>query len=368
MQLPENKKLNTQGLARIFDNMSESYKIFWFKAMVEHIAAGELKVSFEAMINNMIKNAWYMVSEFRLNLGPSDTLEKAVKYLSEISGLKSSEKPEIILQFLDSADDKRLLELKRTLSLNVPYRLQVPFMPTITSKIWRNITSATQYINMQDELIYQFSEEKGLSKSILIKDEWADYIKANLGIITGWIDYNLITYLQRRNPSVPGISNKIYPPQERNLTAVKAYWKAVITASKIQNIYTGEPMTMRDVSIDHFIPWSYVAHDELWNLVPTTKGVNSSKNNRLPKWDIYFPRLCNVEYSAYQLVQEYDHMKDLQRAISKCMRDHVNDDDVRYRLYGRKQTRECFSNQLRELLLPAYESAKNLGFAEWSIE
>ncbi|MBE5919975.1 MAG: hypothetical protein E7272_09045 [Pseudobutyrivibrio ruminis] len=27
---------------------------------------------------------------------------------------------------------------------------------------------------------------------------------------------------------------------------------------------------VKDISIDHFVPWSYVAHDEMWNLNPTT--------------------------------------------------------------------------------------------------
>ncbi|MDY5576621.1 MAG: HNH endonuclease domain-containing protein [Lachnospiraceae bacterium] len=40
-------------------------------------------------------------------------------------------------------------------------------------------------------------------------------------------------------------------------------------------------MTENDISIDHFVPWSYVAHDEMWNLNPTTKSINSSKRNNL---------------------------------------------------------------------------------------
>ena len=45
------------------------------------------------------------------------------------------------------------------------------------------------------------------------------------------------------------------------------------------------------ISVDHFVPWQYVAHDELWNLHPTTKSINSSKSNNLPVWDRYFSQL-----------------------------------------------------------------------------
>ena len=55
------------------------------------------------------------------------------------------------------------------------------------------------------------------------------------------------------------------------------------------------------ISVDHFIPWQYVAHDELWNLHPTTQSINSSKNNSLPTWELYFEKLGGLEYRAYEL-------------------------------------------------------------------
>ena len=84
---------------------------------------------------------------------------------------------------------------------------------------------------MQDGMIYHIENHPDvLEMRVLITDAWAEYLKANAGILIGWADYNLITYLQRRNPSVPGISSKIYPPQERKLNAAKEYWRAIIRA------------------------------------------------------------------------------------------------------------------------------------------
>ncbi|MEG0393005.1 MAG: HNH endonuclease domain-containing protein, partial [Anaerovoracaceae bacterium] len=248
---------------------------------------------------------------------------------------------------------------------NVPYRLQSVFMPEISGSIWSSNKATIDYINMQKDLIYKISPEKGLNRKILVGEAWAEYIKKNLAILQGWADFHLITYLQRRNPSVPGIASKIYPPKERKLAAAQVYWKAIITSSPINNIYTGKPMTVEDVSIDHFIPWSYVAHDELWNLVPTTKGINSSKSNNLPHWDTYFPRLCKVEYQAYELVEQHQHMKELHHIVNKCMKEHVNSIEVRHRLYRPGQTGESFARELEGLVKPAYTSALNLGFEPW---
>jgi hypothetical protein len=38
----------------------------------------------------------------------------------------------------------------------------------------------------------------------------------------------------------------------------------------------------KDISLDHYVPWSFVVHDQLWNLIPTTKSVNSKKSDLLP--------------------------------------------------------------------------------------
>ena len=124
-------------------------------------------------------------------------------------------------------------------------------------------------------------------------------------------------------------------------------------------------MTAKGLSIDHFVPWSYVASDELWNLIPTAKSVNSSKSNNLPDWSTYFGRLAKTEYNAYLLVE---HDAKAGQLFHKCARENLNSEEIRYRLYRSGQTEEQFTRQLEEILLPVYESAKNMGFREWVYE
>ncbi len=123
-------------------------------------------------------------------------------------------------------------------------------------------------------------------------------------------------------------------------------------------------MDLKDVpiSIDHFVPWSYVAHDELWNLTPTIRSVNSSKNNFLPNWDRYFIKLSDLEYRAYQVSQANAVVKVM---FEKCLDEYVNDMSIRGSLYRTDQTREEFCNRLKEIVEPVYVAAKNLGFSEW---
>ena len=156
--------------------------------------------------------------------------------------------------------------------------------------------------------------------------EWQQYILKNQEIIKGWLQYNIILYLQKRNPSVPGIADKLYPPQERKLEKVKKYWKLILTLRPIHEIYHGIELDGKDLSIDHFVPWSYVAHDEFWNLHPTTRGINSSKSNHLPDWNTYFPRLCEQEFFSYEMLWQYDSVH---AEFEKCAKEHLNNDDVK---------------------------------------
>ncbi len=310
MYLPYAEELEIQALNRLFANTSECYKFFWFQGILSKIESGKTTMSFEEIVNEMIASAWYMVTEYHLNLGPRDNLELIVRHLQEISQLKSSEKKEKILGFLEECTDREVLRLKRILIGNVPYRLQSP-------------------------------------------------------LLKGWLRYHMILYLQRRNPSVPGISDKLYPPQERKLEKVKKYWKTILGICPICDIYGERRLTERDLSIDHFIPWSYVAHDEFWNLHPTTRSINSSKGNRLPAWEKYFVLLNRQEYLSYQMMWRYESVR---VEFEKCAREHLNSDDIRQRLYRSGLSEGEFGGQLEEILWPVYQSARNSGFGSWSYE
>lgn len=63
MILPQNEKLSIQALSRVFSDMSESYKIFWFSGILDVIKTGRRSATYDEIINHMITDAWYMVSE-----------------------------------------------------------------------------------------------------------------------------------------------------------------------------------------------------------------------------------------------------------------------------------------------------------------
>ena len=87
-------------------------------------------------------------------------------------------------------------------------------------------------------------------------------------------------------PSAVYAINKISPPQKRvPLKFQRMVWKALLTEQRFTCIYSNSPVSPSNFDLDHFIPWSFVCHDQLWNLIPATPNHNSSKGNSLPNSD-----------------------------------------------------------------------------------
>ena len=111
---------------------------------------------------------------------------------------------------------------------------------------------------------------------------------------------------------------------------MKKYWKLLSELAPIHEIYGENRLAPENISIDHFVPWSYVAHDEFWNLHPTTRAINSSKSNHLPEWELYFPRFAGLEYLSYQMMWKYEAVRN---EFKKCAREHLNNPEIEHRLY-----------------------------------
>ncbi len=372
MKLPYSEELNIGYLSRLFDNTTNCYKFFWFQAILRKIDCKHNQFSFEELINEMIVDAWYMVSEYHLRLGPigiTDNLEEIIKYIHENHNLRPSEKREKIISFLNGTEDKRIAKYKSDLTLNVPYRLQVPFYDEIT--IERNMWGSskkqlTEEINRQRRLMYYFILINGLGTVIEVDTLWAEYLYKHKEILKGWTQLKLIQYLQNKNPSVPGIADKIEAPIVRDIDRVRKYWKLIIQIDpSLRDIYGDMSLESEVISVDHFVPWQYVAHDELWNLHPTTRSINSSKSNQLPSWAMYFEGLSEIEYRAYQLMQENELVA---HEFSKIAPYHLNNQEIRNQLYTKDLSAPDYKTRLEHVIRPVFESAQNCGFKEWVYE
>lgn len=177
-----------------------------------------------------------------------------------------------------------------------------------------------------ENVFYTILDGSGLNKTIRLNRYWRELLLKNYSVIRSWVQYNKAQFLQDRNPGVPGIIYKLCRPDNsdaRKLGQARDLWKLTvdITGKPIREIYTGDEIEIKELSIDHFVPRSYISNDELWNLIPMKKALNSSKNNKLPEWDKFFEPFARYQYYLYNLIfpNDIENKSDrLIKSFEKC--------------------------------------------------
>lgn len=357
--------------SRMLDDLTQSYKLYWLEAIVK-LSTSNSVLSFEDVINEMIYNAWYTVSSYHLHLGPyidkkpNSKLEEAVIEIENRMGTQVNDSPEKIKKDI-SASSPKLTDIKNQLARNVPYRLLSPFLGLSgNDALWNSQSRIIDYIDHAENALYSIENGTGLNKKIIINPAWLNFINSNSSIILGWIECEKIKYVQARNPGVPCISSKLEPPlQKRNLESVRKLWSYVSNNVSLRDIYTSESLDITEADIDHFIPWSYVCSDELWNLMPVKNSINRSKSNSLPDWDKYFNPFADNQYKMYSLVLDDDNAKML---FDNCRENNLYSIWASELLYTGNRDRDQFYKILNENVWPVYNSARIQGYKVWNMD
>ena len=366
--------LHMEGFSQMMKDPSYCYKFYWLEAIVQLVSEGIMQTTFDAVINEMICNAWYSVREFHIHLSGiqadgqvRDGLERAVLILSELSGLPANAS-KVEIKNAIRAYEKELKNAKEQLTNMVPYRALAGFFPDkLRESDWtiRRITAYIQNLNRTVLLPYVLGEESKLNKKIFFQPAWVEMIRDNTVSILGWIRYEKVKWLQNNNPEVPGLVYKLAPMDEkmRKLNHVRKLWDAVLEISEVKDVFTGEAVLSGKFDVDHFIPWSFVMNDELWNLMPMDSSLNSSKSNRLPKWDPFFDHFASNQYLLYGFIHE---KPGIHKLFEACYKDNLHSIWAGQELYRRGNTQEEFYGVLQKNMQPLYDSARRQGYEIWN--
>jgi len=347
-------EVNIKQFTNIFKHTTNSYKLYWTWSIIKEINRDHTKIKFRDLVIRMIALSWYTLIEYRLNFGPQDRLDQIVHYIYENYDLEKKEKKAALISKLEEIDDKELEEKIDSMCRYVPYRLLTPFF---SEKLrgkpdYKKNDLIVKYSKNSNHALYKMNDEE---QSLEINPKWKNYIQNNIVLVEGWIKYNLINFLQNRNPNVPAIPYKLSPSYKRKLSKQRSIWKKFIDNHPVRDIYTGDQLSPDEVSIDHFIPWSFVLHDKNWNLVPTLDFINSKKSDRLPSLEQYIDRFTGLQYKMFQFLAE--------NKINKKIREDYYVLDSRV---DQDVDREDFKKTLSDNIKPLYKIALNQGFQEWT--
>ena len=367
--------LDIEGFSQMMKDPSFCYKFYWLEAIVKLIAENVRETTFDAIIDEMISNAWYSVREFHVHLsgiqsdgGVRDGLERAIMLLTELSDLPANASKVEIKNEIRKHNDA-LKKYKEQLTNMVPYRALAGFFAKSGDVVdWGSTVRMTKYIKQFSEekilLPYTFGESSKLKKQVYFNSEWIDMIQDNAVSILGWIQYEKVKWLQNNNPEVPGLVYKLAPLDEkmRKLGKVRKLWNGVLELTEIRDVFKDEPIVFKEYDVDHFVPWSFVMNDELWNLMPMDSSLNSVKSNKLPHWDPFFERFASNQFVMYELISQ---KPGLHKLFEACYRDNLHSIWAGQELYRPGNSRIQFYNILQKNMRPVYDSARRQGYEVW---
>ena len=367
--------LEIDSFTGMLKDPSFCYKFYWLEAIVNLINQNITETTVGEIIDEMIANAWYSVVEYHIHLSGFvkgdvvDGLERAVLHLQQVSNLTSSASKSDIKEAIRKHNSD-IRQEKTQLTYMVPYRALSGFFDKHESKVnWEKRTELIEYIKYFNSSIvklpYVFGEGTALKRAVVFNPDWIRMINDNTVEILGWIQYEKLRWLQNNNPEVPGLVYKLRPGDNvRKLERVRNLWNGVLDCVEIRDVYNNTKIDMADFEIDHFVPWSFVMNDELWNLMPMVSSLNSQKSNNLAEWDKFFKGFAENQFKMYELVCERDGIRSL---FEKCYKDNLHSIWAQQDLYKAGAKKNEFIEILSKNMRPVYDSAKRQGYSVWKI-
>ena len=365
-QLPHSDRLDIATLSGLFRHTTNSYKYLFFFALLTLLKDRRFETGDGILLRDieveMLVTAWYPHVFFKLSFGTQDKIASALRSIPQIDDerkLLPKSGRQKLRKLLASCDEVLDYELMRY----VPHRILRPFFAGETrgmpdQRVNREVfnLAAERFCVRRPLFRFDNSEE-----CILLHPEWVAYLKQNQTIVEGWALWNWADYMQRRNPGIPAVTRKLLPPDRRaSLNVQRRYWDIAISESDIRCIYTGKKLDC-GYELDHFLPWRFVAHDQLWNLIPADSYANSKKSDQIP-CEKYIDSLAETQSTSLSIAR--DSMSD--EKWKKVVEPYTTDLFI---CADQTLDHEVLKSAYHKTLIPLMSIAKQQGFGrEWTYE
>lgn len=296
MILPLDGNVSVGRLASVFNHTVATYKFYWFLSVIEAAESGRMEVTKRELFARMIGLSWYTIHYFHVSFGKQDLLQNASRQIKDILSIAVDERRESLFRKTIASDDRRVHRVLDHFDKNVPHKFLSPWLGSgPRSEVYERSQSG---VNNPPYALFD--------SHIRLDTDWMSYMGRHAAILRNFCLWNLALFLQIRNPNVPDIPSKLVKPVQRNpLTRHRReYWDLVIRErGPVRCIYTGKPLDLGGYDVDHFIPFQFVAHDLMWNLVPSDPSFNSVKGDRLPKLDRYFDGFYHLQRVGCEIMR-----------------------------------------------------------------
>ena len=302
--LPPDSALDIPAFGRAFRGINTSHKFLWASALLQILEEDEFQpreIPFRRLAAGMLDAARRPVHLFRLRLGKDDKTGLWLRQLEESPRWNRREISRLRGRVFSARPDDIPGTIVEGLTGYAPFLFLSPFFGRETA----GMTGSPKFRKIRKLAAERFGESSPppycfpQSDSVTVHPAWSGYIARNQEIVRPWILWHWARYLQNKNASIPAIVDKLDENAAPDTDKQRKFWRRVMESRRamLKCIYTGGPVAPDAFALDHYIPWSFVAHDSMWNLAPVSVPGNTEKSDNLPD-DRHFGDFAELQHAA----------------------------------------------------------------------
>lgn len=243
-----------------------TYKFGLIKSLLDNVFNGKntdfgVKYTFEELFSRFAENYWNLVIKYDLRQMRKD-------------GKSIYSKIETIL--MSAITDNPTLALLEFETIDVNTKASI--IRKVTSECKKCVVGAL-YEDF-DGIIYSFDlKEDGITLNYCVYEFMLKY-KAELERLNYYSWARFLEQINDDNVLVKVIDKlELSTPRRENLSVYREILRREFEEDTC--FYCGRKL-QKNMHVDHFIPWSFIKDDKIWNFVLSCPTCNVKKNNRVP--------------------------------------------------------------------------------------
>lgn len=246
-----------------------TYKFGLIKSLLDNVFNGQktehgIYYTYEELFARFAENYWNLVIKYDLRQMRKD-------------GKSIFSKVETILK--STVEDTQILATLEFDSVDIDRKKQI--IKNVTTECKRCVIGALY--NDFDGVIYSFDlKDKGLTLNYCIYEFMLKY-KTELENLNYYSWAKFLEQVNDDNALIRVIDKlELATPRRENLSVYRRILRQEFEEDTC--FYCGKKL-QKKIHVDHFIPWSFVKDDKIWNFVLSCPTCNERKNNRVPSKD-----------------------------------------------------------------------------------
>jgi 5-methylcytosine-specific restriction endonuclease McrA len=251
-------------------HFTTTYKYGLMKALIENLynVDNRLVLTFDQVYFSFAKIYWNLVIHHDLNQLNTHNRQAGIqKELKEF-------------QLMHGVPNKVVFD-------RLPSNLQLQLVER-TKKVGARYVVGALYGDMEGS-IYEFDKR---TEYIKFNSSMYIFLQKYRQIVTHLTNYHLAKFLEKHNDKnkLEDVLLKVENISKRE--SLHAFYNILWKYETKECFYCGKVLSDKRIAthVDHFIPWSYIQSDNMWNLVLSCQSCNTKKSNKLAK-SVYLEKM-----------------------------------------------------------------------------